>query len=370
VVHARAALRLLLLALFACASLGASCGQRAVTLMPGVVNDTGNRSLRRAIFSYAIDQLCTEMKKRSLPLRMSDPEPSIGRFFPTGCSVTELPNENLYVQVVGHGYAWTNLTGRVGFEAAAQVEYDHDFLVEGSSMYGYFRAVRTQSSTFTPLMFERSDGGVAGPALSLLGTATSQALAPLGQRILAGQLARGFTVVREGDATVAFSLGVLEKGHRPVAPFDTSRSRALVLVNDRAELHAGQRDFVGPFEITEKGRALGVTALVEGAPAADVLIVPQTVGDAWIAQYERYPQTGPAAAPPLVEDSIFAAREGSPGAPATSDGVWRRAFPVPPGSYYVVFDHTATAGRTSPVGTPGDPRAATVSYAVELLRAD
>ncbi len=368
--HARAALRLLLLGLFAFASLGASCGQRAVTLMPGVVNDTGNRSLRRAILSFAIDQLCGEMKARSLPLRMSDADPSVGRFFPTGCSVTELPNENLFVQVVGHGYAWTNVTGRVGFEAGAQVEYEHDFFVDGSAMFVYFKAVRTQSSSFKPVLLERADGGVVGPALSLLGKDTSQLLEPLGQRILSSQISRGFTVVRESDGTASFALGVLEKGKRPPAPFDPSSARATLLVNDRAELHVGQRDFVGPFEIGTTGRALSVSAMVEGAASVDVLLVPGHVAEPWLAQYERYPQTGPAPAAPFAEDSVFAVAEAPVGAPVPASGVWRRAFPVAPGRYYIVLDHSSTAGRTHPVGAAGTERAAMVSYAVEATSAD
>src|SRR5437868_5522488 len=91
------------LALFGFTSLGASCGQTAITLMPGVVNDPGNRSLRRALFGFATDKVCGEMKSRSLPLKMGGGDPSTGRFFPTGCSVTQLGNENLFVQFVGHG---------------------------------------------------------------------------------------------------------------------------------------------------------------------------------------------------------------------------------------------------------------------------
>jgi hypothetical protein len=82
------------------------------------------------------------MQRRGIPLRLRDEDPSIGRYFPTSCAVQFLENGNLFVQFSGHGYAFSTATGRVGFEASAGVEYDHDFLVEEGSMYIYFRALR------------------------------------------------------------------------------------------------------------------------------------------------------------------------------------------------------------------------------------
>ena len=129
-----------------------------MALLPGVVNDPSNRTLRRELFSFAIDQLCSEMQARSLPLKLRDPDPSVGRFFPTACNVQQMPSENLFVQFLGHGYAWTNVTGRMGFEASAAVEYDHDFLMDGSTMYVYFRQIQTQSRNFQVRMVERGQG--------------------------------------------------------------------------------------------------------------------------------------------------------------------------------------------------------------------
>ncbi len=347
--------------LLAAMSLGASCGQRAITLMPGIVNDPGNRTLRRAIFSFAIDKLCGEMKSRSLPLRMGNADPSIGRFYPVACSVTQLGNENLFVQFIGHGYAWTNVTGRMGFEAAASVEYDHDFLVDGSSMYVYFKQVNTQSSSFKTLMVERSDGGVVRGAVSLLGADVQTVSQEVGRRVLQSELARGFTVVRDGDGEVSFALGVLEKGKRPLAPFDKGESDWLLLANDRGEIHTGQRDFLGPFDVADAKHALVLNLAIEGAAAIDVLVVPKTTGDSWLAQYERYAQT---AAPPLPPqlDVVIA----SPPNPSAPPAPWRWQLPLPPGSYYLVLDNTATAGKTSPPADAMDDRAALVSYGVQL----
>ena len=106
-------LRIVVVAL-ALMTLGASCGQIGIAIMPGVVNNPANSTLRREIFGFAVGELCKEMQKRSIPLKLRDADPSIGRFFPTGCGVQQMPNENLFVQFTGHGYAWTNVTGRMG----------------------------------------------------------------------------------------------------------------------------------------------------------------------------------------------------------------------------------------------------------------
>jgi hypothetical protein len=361
--------KMLLMVSFAACSLGASCGQRAVTLLPGIVNEPANRSLRRAIFKFASDTLCLEMKSKSLPLKMAEADPSIGRFFPVGCSVTQLGNENLFVQFVGHGYAWTNITGRMGFEAAASVEYSHDFLVDGSSMYVYFKQVQTQASSFKPLMLEKTDGGIAGGALGLLGADAQNIAKQVGERVFASQLARGFTVIREPDGEVAFSLGVLDRGERPQVPFDKGESEALVLANDRAELHSGQRDFSGPYHLSDSGHALVLTLAIDGAPGIDVLVLHKSTGDTWLSQYEHYPQTG---GPPLAPQFEAAVAMAIPNfsAPPAATGPWRRQLSLPPGSYYIVFDNTASAGKTNPTTDRLDDRAALVNYAVQLVGAN
>ena len=348
------------------ASLGASCGQAAITLLPGVLNNPGNRSLRRALFGFAVTELCSEMKSRSVPLMMQDTDPAIGRFYPTACKVDQLADENLFVQFTGHGYAWTNVTGRIGFEASASVQYNHDFFADSGDLYVYFRQVAAQSTGFTPLMIERGESSAAGGGLSLFGTSVNAVTRRLGERMLAHQLARGFTVVRRDDGEVSFALGVLETGQKPLTPFDRKRSDWLMLTNDRSELHAGQRDFTGPFTIKDEGDALYLTAVLEGAPQVDLLVVPRAAGDAWLAQYERYGQTGAPQQPPLFDDVLAAAIPVHSSPPMAM----RKKLPVGVGSYYLVFDHTATAGRTVPVATPLDDRAATVSYAVQLGDAD
>jgi hypothetical protein len=350
----------LLAMVFALACMGASCGQSALAIMPGTINDPSNKALRREIFAFALDELCTEMQKRSLPLKLRDDDPSVGRFFPNGCSVQEMPDTSLFVQFTGHGYAWTNVTGRMGFEASGAVEFDHDFRLDGSTMWVYFRQRRTQSTGFKVLMVERGEGSGAAVA-GLLGTTVQQAAERVGERVLSHQLARGFTVVRESDGTVQFTLGVLGVGDRPAVPFDRGDSSWKVLANERTELHGGQRDFTGPYDV-EDDDALYLTALVEGAAAVDVLVLPKAVGDAWIQSHERQPGETPAPGQPLFDDFVPAATA-IPGQPPA---LWRRPLRMPAGSYYVVLDHSATAGRTAPATRPLDDRAALVSYAVQL----
>ncbi len=344
-------------------SIGASCGQSLVAVMPGVINDPANRSLRRALFSFATGELCSELQKRSIPLKLRDADPVIGRFYPTACAVQELENGNLFAQLLGHGYGWSNVTGRLGFEANAAIEYDHDFIMDGSRMVVYFRQKQTQSSDLKVLMVESSgQGGIAAVATGVLGTTIQAASQQIGNRILQHQLARGFTVVRESDGSVSFSLGVVEPGQMPKAPFGLGESDWLVLANERTELHQDQRDFAGPFTIADGDEALYLTALVEGAPAVDVVVVEKPVGDVWIRAHERQAGAGPPPSPPVFDDVIQA----SPPIPGRPPQLWRRMLRLRAGTYYVVFDHTATAGRTQPAAQAGDDRAALVSYAIQL----
>ncbi len=353
----------LLVAVIGLGSLGASCGQSAVAVMPGVINDPANRSLRRALFGFATSELCAEMQNRSIPLKLRDADPVIGRFYPTACAVQELDNGNLFAQILGHGYAWTNVTGRLGFEGNAAIEYDHDFIMDGSRMYVYFRQQQTQSSDLKVLMVEASgQGGIAAVATGVLGTSIQAASQQIGHRVMQHQLARGFTVVRESDGAVRFSLGVVEQGQLPIAPFGLGESDWLVLANERTELHQNQRDFAGPFVITDEDEALYLTALVEGAPAVDVVVVDKAVGDLWIHTSERQAGAPAPPSPAVFEEVIQASVAVAGGRPQ----LWRRMLRLRTGAYYVVFDNTATAGRTQPMGQPGDDRAALVSYAVQL----
>ncbi|UQA62335.1 hypothetical protein [Polyangium aurulentum] len=347
----RAVLGQVLSLAFCLSFVGASCGQKSLAVMPGVLNDPGNHSLRRALFSYAQGQICKETQKRSVPIKLRADDPATGRFFPTSCSAKELENENLSLQFGGHGYAWSNLTKRVSFDAGGTVEYQHDFLMDGSTMYVYFRQKSTSATTFTTRLVEQTPPSLPGMA----GGSTQGFLDTVGAQILKNELARGFTVIRDSDGHVDFGLGVVEKGKRPASPYRIEPGTGrMVLANERSEVHQNQREHAGPFEVTGKGQALYLSVAIDGAPAIDVLVVQRGLGEAWLTQYTTTVAPTPPPAAPVLDEAV------------TMGMVWRRTVPLPAGQYYVVFDNTAAAGRTAPAGQGNDDRAALVSYAVEL----
>lgn len=339
-------------------SCGASCGQQSLAIMPGIFNDPEHRTLRRDFLGFAIDEICPQVLRQTIPLRLRGADPSTGRFFPTSCEVTELGNEkNLFVQLTGHGYAWNSVTGRLGFEAVAKVEYEHDFLLDGSTMYVYFRERHVQTSSFTPLLVERA-ADPPSQVTQLLGTDMATAAKQIGEQVLMGQLGRGFTVIREPDGASRVAIGMLPVGESPFEPFGMGESTWPVLANDRTELHTGQVDFAGPF-VVEGGDALWLTALVEGAPAVDVLVYAKAAAMPWVAAYERQGNAAPAPVPaPVFTQAIQA----SPGRPVP----FRAPLRLPAGEYVIVFDNSGVAGPTSPAVQPMDDRAALVSYAVQL----
>lgn len=345
-----AALRALGLAL-CLALVGATCGQGTLGVMPGVVNDPGNLSLRKAILSYATGSLCNEMQKRSVPLRLRDEDPVTGRFYPTSCAAQELANGNLFVQFGGSGFVWTNLTKRMSFDASAAVEYDEDFLMDGATMYVYFRQRSTTAASFTTKLIEQPSAVSIGGVSLAQGSAYANAL---GGQLLKTELARGFTVIRDDDGAVQFGLGVVPKGERPGAPYQRRDNGKLVLANERTEIHQNQRDYIGPLELPGSGDALTLTVSVEGAPGVDVILVPRVLGEQWLQPYMTQAAPTPPPWPPLLDEPVY------------SGVLWRRTIALPKGQYYLVIDNTAAAGRTQPTTYALDDRAATVSYAVEV----
>ena len=330
---------------------GASCGQSSISVLPGVVNNPSNLTLRREILSYGQRQLCTEMQKRSVPLKLRDEDPATGRFYPTSCIAQELANGHLMIQFGGHGYAWTNITKRIGFDASAAVEYEQDFLLHEGTMYVYFRPASTTAAKFTTRLVEQPTPAAVGPVALPQGTAYADAL---GAQLMKSELARGFTVLREEDGAVQFGLGVVEKGARPPEPYARQDNGKLRLINERTEVHQNQRDYIGPLHVTGNGEALTLTLSVDGAPAIDALIVTRGVGDQWLQAYTTQPVATPPVSTALVDEAV------------TGGMIWRKTVALPKGFYYLVLDNTSVAGRTQPSGVPHDDRAAMVSVAVEL----
>ena len=350
-------------------SLGAltACSpQSYLAVMPGVLNDPANRTLRRELLAMGTNELCKEVLKRSVTLKINPDDPGLGRFFPQQCAVQTLQNGDLYIQFAGMGYAWSNLTKRVGFNATASIEYDQDFRMDGSTMYVYFRPKAITARKFDSIMVE--GGALPNSPISpiLPGNTAQDFVNRVGDGMLAFELGEGFTVIRESDGTAFFSPGMLEVGERPLAPYERqSRSRTLV-TNERIEIHEGQRDYVGPIDVPEAGSAIYLTLMVEGTSGVDIQIHGRPTGDPWLGQYVSIKDAGPPPAAPIYEEPVQsgAGSAAVPGTPAP--GVFRRRVRVPKGSYYLVVDNTKTAGPTHPPSVALDDRAALVGLAVEV----
>ena len=115
----------LLLGVVGCPS-SETVGANAVAVLgAGVVNNPKNKSLRFDVLKFGLERFCQQMTQLSVPLKLSDDQPVIGRFYADTCSSQVLDNEqrkSLVVQYTGKGYAWTNVTKRVGFRAAGLTE--------------------------------------------------------------------------------------------------------------------------------------------------------------------------------------------------------------------------------------------------------
>jgi hypothetical protein len=121
--------RLALVALVASVSL---VGCRACA---GPVN--ASPGLRWRLFSnFGASQICPEMIKRGVGLKMQSRGNSIGRFFPTGCTIdVDGARQTVTVNFTGHGYGYTTITRRFGFTASASVEYRPDFYFGEEDVY-------------------------------------------------------------------------------------------------------------------------------------------------------------------------------------------------------------------------------------------
>ncbi len=307
-----------------------SGGQASFGIMPGVVNDPGNRSLRRAIMRFGLNEFCRELTHRGAPLRMRDNDPVTGRFFARTCNYQELQSGDVFVQLAGVGYAWTNVTLRVSFEAGGAIQYNQDFLMDGSTMYGYFRTHTIASKTFNTQMLERA-------GVSAMTTVTNK----IANQVLEAQLLRGFTVIRDSDGTVEFGVGMIEKGKRPVKPFEIRGNDRLTMMNERTEVHGNQLDFLGPFHVDDDDRALYLTFQIDGIPAMDVMVVDKTTGDQWLDRFVKARGVPQPSMPPLMSDTVAIRTQ------------WQKAIPVAKGYYYVVLDNSSVVGSVSPPATGG-----------------
>ncbi len=298
--------------------------------------------------SSGLKEFCHQMTTRNAPLKMAHDAPVIGRFYPQTCTQSELENGDLYVQFSGFGYGYTNISKKLTFTMSGAVQYNQDFLIaDDCSAYAYFRPRTIAGSDFKIRLLEN-------PVTSFLNT-----LSPIGEnfgkQLVAGKLGEGLTVIADTDMkNVEAVIGIIEKGKKPSHPVDVHGSGRITYENQRTEVHQNERDFIGPIEITESGRALYITANIDGVQAIDLLVMRKAEADASLRLYFDYPASGPLAAPPLLNDVITAGQN------------FTQTIPLAPGMYYVVLDNTPSAGQVSPPMNPFDDRAAVVNYAIQI----
>lgn len=331
-------------------ALGVAACPNPVCKFRGTINAPEHLTMRRSLLRKGMGDFCTQMMQRNAPLRLQPDAPVIGRFFPQQCVSTEV-DDNLRVQFSGVGYGWTNVSKKVTFTANASALYRYDFRVREDGdcdIYAYFRPSRIDANDFKVNKIE-------GTAASVLNQFTNMGQT-FGQQLVSKKLTEGFTVVSYDakETDIDFALGIIPVGQRLPHPYQAHGTQRVTYESERIEVHQNQRDFIGPIPVEDGGRALFVSAQLDGAPALDVLLLRKEEGDASLRLYVDNPQAGPLAGAPIGGDML---RQGTE---------LRRAFTVPPGMYYVVFDNTPTAGTVMPPNNAFDDRAAVVSYLIQV----
>lgn len=306
-----------------------------------------------AFKTYGADRICPEMLKASVPLKLQDQSPTIGRYFPNQCSYTiNEPTRTVSVSIGGSGYAYLPTVKRVGFTLNTSVEYAFDFRMhdEGAWIWGQMTRI-TSGPDFKILSIENKLADLAsivtpaGPTANLVGGQVVQSF-----------IARGFTVV-ETDAGKEFSLGILPPGKHPVKPVQIDEDdEAYTFSNETADIYVHQRDYLGPFEVADEDQVIQLKGNLVGNDV-DVLVVQKTLGDLWREGYQAGGPLGPPAGP-IVASGVL------------NQGVVNKRFKLRPGLYYLVVDNTAFAGQANPPFVLPNPLfepAARLTYVAQLI---
>ncbi len=309
----------------------------------------GSPELRWWLFSnFGASKICPEMLKRGIPLKLPQlGNASVGRFFPNQCYVqVDDTRKAIVMSASGTGYATLPVARRVGFYVGMTVEYVPDFRLESDSMYVWGQFSRFVSPPDLRIV------GVENPVVNLATrTPAGDVATALGNGLVASEIGRGFTVVRQDDGD-DFTLGHLEPPQKPARQFKGGQDR-VVLASDLTQVSTQSRDYLGPFEVTNKDAALFFHAKVDGGPLV-FAVVERSVGEAWRRAYEG---ALPMAAPPgqVITQGTLAVGESN------------LRFPVLPGTYYLVVENQAAA-PFAPLGVPLPvPEQVTyVSYSLEL----
>lgn len=339
-----------MMALAGSSAFNAGCSCNPACQFRGTINNPENLSMRKSMLRKAMGDFCVQMKSRNAPLKLAPDAPVVGRFYPQQC--TAVDGDLLNVTFSGRGYVWTNVTKKVTFDAGTNAAFRYDFQVtEGDQcdIYSYFRPSRVENTQFATHRIENTLITVF-PGLSSIGN-------NMGQQTLSQKLQEGFTVIaRDGSETnVEMNLGIVPLGKKPFHPYQVDSSDGRITYeNERTEVHQNQRDFVGPIVVEGEKRAIFLSAQVDGVPAIDVLVLRKAEAEQSLQLYYEYPASGPLAGMPMSQEVLPQGNQ------------LKRSIVVPPGTYYVVFDNTPTAGQTNPAGSTLDDRAAVVQYLIQI----
>lgn len=312
-------------------------------------------ALRWWLFSnFGASKICPEMLKSGVALRLQDNAPAIGRFFPMQCSFNvDDSAQTVTVHISGTGYGYMMPAKRVGFSLTASVEYRPDFQIAGDDVYVWGKLNRIVQGPNFQLGYAENPVVDVMTNLPPFGSIANF----FGNQVVTGSLSRGFTVVYNEEKGKDFTLGTLFPPAKPHHPFEVSQSENYTFANEEIEVNANQRDYLGPFEVTNQGQALFLKISTVGAPV-DVMIVDKAVGDAWRDAYQRgLPLAGP---PGPVQA----------GGPLMPGQIENRRYALQPGLYYVVIDNTNAAGSVGPpisLLNPLGGTAARVSYLAQLV---
>jgi hypothetical protein len=318
--------RLALIALVASVSLG---GCRACA---GPVN--ASPGLRWWLFAnFGASKICPEMIKRGVGLKLQSRGNSIGRFFPTGCTIdVNGEAQTVTVNFSGHGYGYMPVTRRFGFTASASVEYRPDFYFGEEAVYVWGVVNRIPNGPNFQVGYIENGAVDLATAFTPLGGLANM----FGNQIVAGEVTKGFTVLENWETdSKTFTLGIIKPPQKPHTPYDVSQDDVYTFANEAIDVNYNQRDFLGPFEVVDNRQILMMKMFLQG-PAVDVMVVDKQVGDQWRDAYIQGRPLGPPPGP---------VRAGGPLQPGREV---RTAYSLPPGQYYVVVDHTQYAGTVNP----------------------
>ena len=283
-----------------------------------------------AFKTFGAQRVCPEMLKTSVPLRMSDGAPVVGRYYPNSCTYSiNDQNRTLLVNIGGSGYAYYPTLKRLGFNLTVSVEYAFDYRFEDEGVWGWGKLHRVAAGPDFQLTYVENAVVDIATVITPAGPAANM----VGGQVVSSFLQRGFTVI-ETDQGKEFSLGILPPGVFPKKPIEIdSEDESLTFANETTEVRAGGRDFLGPFEVADDDQVIQMKGTLSG-DAVDLLVFPKQMGDGFRESYQRGDRGGPQVQPVMAVQ--------------LTPGPFTKRFKLRPGLYTIVVDHTATAGATSP----------------------